>query len=55
MSEDPTATFERARELLLACDGRLWLPKAATALRSSRQSLTAQLRRWLQRGRRHLV
>jgi class 3 adenylate cyclase/tetratricopeptide (TPR) repeat protein len=29
--EDPRATFERARDLLLECDARLWLPEAEAA------------------------
>jgi class 3 adenylate cyclase/tetratricopeptide (TPR) repeat protein len=36
LGEDPKATFERARELLLACDARLWLPEAEAALRPAR-------------------
>ncbi len=35
IGEDPKATFERARELLLACDALLWLPEAEAALRAA--------------------
>jgi class 3 adenylate cyclase/tetratricopeptide (TPR) repeat protein len=34
-AEDPRGTFERARDLLVACDARLYLPEAEAALKGS--------------------